>query len=328
MKMIPQEHIPHHLFAKFFAGEITEKEQKELDLFIAEHPDNEQIFHEYELIWSANTDNLDFEDRTEKALDSVNSILSKESRQIKSKNISFVIFKAVASIVLVFGVGYLAFHLFLKDDSKYITLNSQNEIIETKLSDGSTVWLNKNSKLEYPDKFERIRRVKLSGEAYFSVTHNPDIPFVVETGTAETRVLGTEFNLNAPEGSEQIELILTKGKVKFTDHMSGKMETLNMNEQIIFNTKTKTLLKKPYKDINAISWKTGSLNFDQMALEEIVPVLEKVYNKQIRLDNEVKDKVFHQTLAFEKMPLNEILDILRFSLNVQIDSTSTSIIIK
>ncbi len=318
MKMIPQEHIPHNLFAKFFAGEINENEQKELDAFITKHPDNEQIFN----------DDHQFEDQTEKALASVITNLSMENHQIKQKNNRFVILKAVASIVLVFSVGYLAYLLFLKDDSKYMTLNSNNEIIETKLPDGSTVWLNKNSKLEYPDKFDRIRRVKLSGEAYFDVTHNPEKPFIVETGTAETKVLGTEFNLNAPEGSDKIELILTKGKVKFTDHKSGKSEILNTNEQIIFDTKTKTMLKTPCNNMNALGWKTGLLNFDQMTLEEIVPILEKVYNQPIQLEEKVKDKVFHQTLTFEKKPLSEILNILRFSLNVQIDSTSKSIIVK
>ena len=38
------------------------------------------------------------------------------------------------------------------------------------LSDGTKVWINSDSKLEFPDRFcENIREVKLTGEAYFSL---------------------------------------------------------------------------------------------------------------------------------------------------------------
>jgi transmembrane sensor len=326
--MTPQDHIPHKLFSKFFTGEITEKEQSELDAFISTDPDNEKIFHEYERIWSCDTSDIRFNDRIEKALDNVKANVDDQSiKPLKSNTRLWM--RIAASIVIFLGLSYLAYTLFPSDKNQFLLLNSGNDIITKELSDGTIVWLNKNTTLYYPENFSKTTRVvKLIGEAYFTVKHDLKHPFIVKTGNTETRVLGTEFNLKAPENENWIELILTKGKVKFTDTKSGRQETLTLNEKLVFDLNTKEIITSKFTDLNAIGWKTGEINLDNLSLGEISKVLTNTYGKEIIVEKSLKNLVYHQTLPFKNMSLNEILNILQLTLNIQIDTTGSTVIIK
>lgn len=82
------------------------------------------------------------------------------------------------------------------------------------LADGSRVWINSQSVLEFPARFtENERRVRLKGEAYFDIIKDEHKPFIVEVGDKEVRVLGTQFNISDYEGSFVATLV--SGKVRF-----------------------------------------------------------------------------------------------------------------
>ncbi len=81
------------------------------------------------------------------------------------------------------------------------------------LADGTKVWMNAASKLTYPVSFsDAERRVKLEGEAYFEVMSSA-VPFIVEAGKQEIRVLGTSFNVSAYHEDANFETTLVSGKV-------------------------------------------------------------------------------------------------------------------
>ena len=83
------------------------------------------------------------------------------------------------------------------------------------LSDGTRVWLNADSELEYPVEFVKKERiVKLSGEAYFEVAPNPEQPFIVEAGGIQTRVLGTSFNIQAYRNEKSVYTTLLTGSIR------------------------------------------------------------------------------------------------------------------
>ena len=81
------------------------------------------------------------------------------------------------------------------------------------LSDGTRVWLNAASELEYPVEFAAdMREVKLQGEAYFEVATDADHPFLVRVGHYCLQVYGTKFNLNTYEPN-RIEVALVEGSI-------------------------------------------------------------------------------------------------------------------
>ncbi len=92
------------------------------------------------------------------------------------------------------------------------------------LTDGTKVWLNAESTLEYPETFEGKpnREVYLKGEAYFEVTKDTEHPFRVKTDALETLVLGTSFNVRA-YSKEDTQVTLVEGSVKVSDKHQGEL---------------------------------------------------------------------------------------------------------
>ena len=113
------------------------------------------------------------------------------------------------------------------DYTSKVAENTPAEVVETHtlttphgkdfkltLADGTIVWLNAESRLEYPSRFVGSeRRVKLTGEAYFQVTKDASHPFVVETEQLQARVLGTELNVRSYKAADS-QVTLINGKVE------------------------------------------------------------------------------------------------------------------
>jgi transmembrane sensor len=323
-----KEHtIPYTLFAKFFSGEISEEEQFVLDNFLAENPQNEKLFQDYEIIWSTNSPDTKFEDKTENALQTVKSNFNKElkTQQFKSR----IIFRIAASILIVFSLSYFAYNLFTKDTANYLTKASGNEIIQIELPDGSEVIINKNSEILYPEQFiDHERRINFSGEAFFKIAHNPEKPFIIQSQETETKVLGTEFNLRSFKHEDIIELTLLEGKVLFTDTKRNKAKTLVKDEQIHFKKKNRELTKTKLENKNHLYWKTKEINLDGMSLRKISLELNSIFGTEIEPDKSIEELVYYQSLPFKNYTVQEILNTIKFTLNLSVDSVGNKILLK
>lgn len=181
------------------------------------------------------------------------------------------------------------------------------------LSDGSVVHLNYGSRIRYPQNFwGEIRGVVLSGEAYFSVAHNPDKPFVVTTGNVNVRALGTEFNVNAYPESNNIATTLVKGKVLVEEMKNdGNIETLKEmvpGQHVKYEKETGSVKSSLGRVEKYIAWKDGKLVFENEPIEQVAQKLSRMFNVEIRVDNEVKK--YKYTVTFIDEPLFQILELL------------------
>jgi len=322
-----EKDIPYNLFAKFFSSEISEKEQAELDKFIAEDPENENIFHEYEIIWSAESSDYKFEVKTEDAQKKVKTEFNREINH--KRNNRKIIYRIAASVIIMLGLAYISKVLFVNNETNYITLESGNETIQTELPDGSIIWLNKHSIIKYPEQFSNNeRRVTFSGEAYFKIAHNPKIPFIIESQHTETKVLGTEFNLRSENEENIIELTLVEGKVLFTDKETDESETINKKETVTLNKQTREINKRETRSENHLYWKTKELNLDGLSLEEISTELNTIFNITVKADSSVSKMVYNQSLPFKDSDILEILNVIKYTLNLEIDTINGTIILK
>ena len=148
------------------------------------------------------------------------------------------------------------------------------------LSDGTKIWLNSESKVEYPIVFPSgERRVRLQGEAYFQVASDRLSPFIIEMGKVQVQVLGTSFNLRAYQDENMIQTTLVEGRVcMFTDK---RRILLSPNEQGYVDLKTGNLAKKQV-DVRAyIGWKNGRFMFERQTLENIMRTLSRWYDVQV-----------------------------------------------
>jgi ferric-dicitrate binding protein FerR (iron transport regulator) len=183
------------------------------------------------------------------------------------------------------------------------------------LSDGTEVWLNADSHLDYPDKFEGAeRRVALSGEAYFKVAHDAEHPFIVETADETVVVHGTEFNIKAYPGGEKSYTTLVKGSIAISPKEEGsKEQVLKPGQQAVVDAEGQQLDVKDVNVSEATSWREGRFVFDNRTLGDIVLELSRWYDFDYTFD----DKSVANTVFMGSVPryadFSEALRILEMS---------------
>lgn len=138
------------------------------------------------------------------------------------------------------------------------------------LSEGTKVWLDADSELEYPVFFSGdFREVKLKGNAYFCVTKKNDKPFVVRAGEFSLKVYGTEFNVNAYD-LQNIETVLVNGSIGFKANESTPERMMEPNELAVSDSRT-GLSEIHQVDIYPyIAWKNQNIVFVNERLESIM----------------------------------------------------------
>jgi ferric-dicitrate binding protein FerR (iron transport regulator) len=149
------------------------------------------------------------------------------------------------------------------------------------LPDGSKVWLNSQSKLTYSANFNlKKRELKLNGEAYFEVAHNPNKPFIVRSNDIAVEALGTAFGVKAYNEDNLISSILMRGKVRVTTPDGESI--LMPNDRIMYDRTThKKDLSTVTNASNFTGWIHNELRFENESLGEISKTLQRVYNVEI-----------------------------------------------
>ena len=150
------------------------------------------------------------------------------------------------------------------------------------LADGSTVILAPASSLRVPVSFDRGERaVYLTGEAYLEVAHDATRPFSVRTKQAETRVLGTTFNVRAYPADSVTEVVLVRGRVSVRPAAGG--EALLSPGQIAQATRTNAVVASAEDPQIYADWAAGRLSFRSWPLERIAERLERWYGVEITI---------------------------------------------
>lgn len=156
------------------------------------------------------------------------------------------------------------------------------------LSDGTRIWLNSGSKLVYPSHFgDRPREVYLEGQAFFSVVHADDVPFLVYTKDMEVKVLGTEFDVSAYDDDPYTATVLTKGSVEVTTQrqalFGSKKAKITPGTRAVFD-QGRGEMKMEQVDVREyVSWKDGYLALESAPLAEILKKLSRYYRVDIEL---------------------------------------------
>lgn len=181
------------------------------------------------------------------------------------------------------------------------------------LADGTEVNLNYGSRIKYPRVFTgKKREVELVGEGYFDVTTNPKKPFVVKTAKLNIKALGTEFNVKAYPNDDVIATTLIEGKVVIEKHIAeDKAEAIGAlvpNQHVAFNTTTGKIESTKGKVDKYIGWKEGKLVFDNEPIEQVAQRLNRMFNVDIEIDEDVKD--YSYTVTFVNDRLFLILDLM------------------
>ena len=211
---------------------------------------------------------------------------------------------AAAVVAAVLLAGGLTTVLLSKRLAQPVTVVTQlGERSQVVLPDGTKVWLNSSSSVEYVAPFfSRQRRVKMEGEAYFEVEHDRRAPFVVSTNGLDIEVLGTRFNIRNDDNEHRVTTVLLEGAVKA--YASGREQAsvrLHPAQQLVFDTRTHAMrLTDCPSAERSINWIDGRFCFEHDTFGEIVAELKRYYNVDIRfMDNRLRDMRFSGNFRVE-----------------------------
>lgn len=172
-----------------------------------------------------------------------------------------------------------------------LSLPKGSKPIRLVLSDGSLVWLNAASSITYPTAFVgQERRVSISGEAYFEVSENKAMPFLVEHNELLVKVLGTHFNVNTYENEASNKVTLLSGLVNVGN---GKITKQLIPGQQASISKTVFSVKENIDTDEVMAWKNGQFYFGGSDIKSIMNQIERYYDVEV----EFRDEVPYQFVA-------------------------------
>lgn len=191
--------------------------------------------------------------------------------------------------------------------------------------DGTVAHLNSESKIHYPVKFGLFeRRIRLEGEAYFEVTHNPRRPFVVEFEGGEIQVLGTSFNVKAYRDDDIVAVTLDEGRVVLDDRRGGRFE-LSPSEQLLYDRRSgEGRIVRGADAMRYSIWKDDVISFRDTPLAEVLETLSRWYDVRFETVGQ-PDRPISYTFATDNTLLDNVLREMELISPVRFERTKTEI---
>ena len=301
------------LIVEKLTGTITPEDNAVLRSWLDESPSNRKTYAEYAAIFQRLQAPSEISSaETEETLESIYQKAGKPRR--KSHWGAFL--KIAAAAAAVAAIVALPFLLPRKESlpAVHTIANLDNPTMHATLPDGTDIWLRPGSTLEYNDLFGTTdRSVRLTGEAYFDVSHNPDLPFYVTTGSMRLKVLGTMFNVKDSDSGEA-EVVLAKGSVAMQDSFGNNMLRLRPGQKASWDSSDKAfdVSEVPVGDILLIKY--GVVSIVDATIEEIVSEIESQLGIRIIMgesDGTGSDKLYNFNFLKDATP-QSVVELLGF----------------
>lgn len=305
--MEKDENAVHDLLLKYYQGETSLEEEKVLEEYFVHHPEART-----EHGWFTGRHILKHE-RSSSTLESKILVAVESPRS----RVTLRPWYLGIAATLVFGlVAFIVY--YVGTFANVITVATGPAKKKITLPDGSQVTLNTNTTFEYPEIFKGdAREVWLKrGEAFFEVSEDPNLPFIVHTDDTRTEVVGTSFNIRATD-AVHTEVTVITGTVSFNASTSKQKEkiVLHAGNTGTFHSREKRVEKFDTINPNSIAWMTHQLEFKDAPVKDVFKTLETYFGVTIQTpDSSILPCRFRG--SFKDADLAEILEVMSFSLNL------------
>jgi ferric-dicitrate binding protein FerR (iron transport regulator) len=218
------------------------------------------------------------------------------------------------STAVVNNNGQVAYNAGKKDTGAimYNTIvTGKGETYAFTLADGSKVWLNSASSINFPVSFPGSeRRIRITGEVYVQVAKDPSKTFMVTARGLDVQALGTAFDINAYSDEENINTTLIEGAVKLTGASGHAI--LKPGEQAHLDNNGSISQPKDVDVEEIVSWKEGNFQFESADIRTILRQLARWYDVEVVYEGPVKEKKFFGIIS-RNSPLSNVLEMLKAS---------------
>jgi len=331
----------------YLSNEFTYIDSEILNCWLEKSEVNKLLFDQFSDIWLASSHNsLSKQIDSDKAWNDLQNRINIQNNKTRNTVWNEIIRIAAVFIIALF-LGGLGYYLIDKNRElnttplyvEYVSPLGSRSFVN--LADGSKVWLNAGSTLKYQNSYGiNNRELQLTGEAFFEVKKNKDLPFVVKTSEIDVIALGTKFNVKAYTEEKTIETTLIEGSVKLESNSVKLADNLILkpNDKAVFTKKNQILeltpnqqniaqvqaqqLKPKLEIIQSvepepiISWKDQRWVINNEKLGNLAVKLERRYDVNFIFDNDVlKEYAFRGTLEDET--LEQIMEAIKLSAPVK-----------
>ena len=261
------------------------------------------------------------------------SIEKKTISKMKTRRLFLQYMKYAAAVVLGIGVSLSTLYLTNQENlstvGNYKLVTSKGEKRYLQLPDGTRVWLNSCTTLEYAENYGHSNRsIYLDGEAYFEVAKNKDLPFVVKANGIDVKAIGTAFNVSAYMEDSQLTTTLFNGKVAVQPTLTKQEVLLEPNQVAVYDKSRNKIEVVPYDKKLFAQWRGGFLSFKMMYLQDITKLLERNYNVVFRYENQGIKKLRFSGSFRNNEDLSEILNVIKTNTGIRYQILKDTIVIK
>lgn len=285
-----------------FKGEITPSEASELEAWLQASEENRLLAQDMRKAWDLSAGYsmdipVDLDAEFARLTDRIR-VEETPARVVPLRTARFPWVRIAAAVVLLIVVAISIRWMMGGKEALQMAVTGKGEKKELLLSDGSHIWLNEDSRLEFPKSFSGAQReVRLHGEAFFEIAKNPEKPFIIETSTSEVIVVGTSFNVHAYEAESETSVSVQTGKVRFRPKSGSQELVLLPNQKGILTHQNTQLTAVPDQNLNELSWKTGRLSFINTPLSEAIADLQRFYHVEIAMDSRMTDCTYSSPIV-------------------------------
>ena len=261
------------------------------------------------------------------------SIEKKTISKMKTRRLFLQYMKYAAAVVLGIGVSLSTLYLTNQENlstvGNYKLVTSKGEKSYLQLKDGTRVWINSCTTLEYAENYGHSNRsIYLDGEAYFEVAKNKDLPFVVKANGIDVKAIGTAFNVSAYMEDSQLTTTLFNGKVAVQPTLTKQEVLLEPNQVAVYDKSRNKIEVVPYDKKLFAQWRGGFLSFKMMYLQDITKLLERNYNVVFRYENQGIKKLRFSGSFRNNEDLSEILNVIKTNTGIRYQILKDTIVIK
>lgn len=291
--------------------------------WISASPEHEAAFLQVQQLWQLSPD-LKILDQldTQAAIIRLQEALPPEETDYQLPKRRYRWFSAAAITIPVIAAAWWCYHTY--SHTSYKEKATLAAVDSLRLQDQSRIYLDKYSRLRYPEKMQQERTVFMEqGTAFFSIA--PDThPFIVKIGQSSITVLGTSFNIRM--NGQRIGVTVKTGKISFASGHNNTPETILIaGEGINYDPVTGALEQFNAINSNADAWITHELVFIDAPLAEVCKKVESLYQVQISLQGKIPVKKLNAT--FKNNKLEEVLEVLQATYPITVVQHNREIII-
>ncbi|MCD9017568.1 FecR family protein [Parachryseolinea silvisoli] len=254
-----------------------------------------------------------------------------QPRRTYSYSLFYRVAASVAILALAIGAYWLTERVALNSgpgqmgsatETLYV-VNTSKTILRQSLPDGSVVWLQPGSEMNYPTTFSNAERtLQLKGEAFFSIARDPSKPFLITSGNVLTRVLGTSFNIRAYENAPSVDVSVMTGKVSVNIQDTGNTTAVDATSVSLVAQQRARYVKAQHRlekqEGHALPelaiWKSTTFVFDNQPLHNVLPLLNEKFGVHIEAENKaLMNCLLRADLSNLNLP--DILEMLSLSVD-------------